>query len=137
LPVALISMLNKMGLYRRPRKVYLWKVQQYTLSYMIIFVSVASFYSLAVFYTTIAEKQRDDIQAATINELTILLQQQTLTDETEQDHLVAYIDILPRDMRFALVKSLLRIPPIAAILCQDKYDAAILETIRKISQDAL
>ncbi len=84
-----------------------------------------------------AEKQRDDIQAATINELTILLQQQTPTDETEQDHLVAYIDILPRDMRFALVKSLLRIPPIAAILCQDKYDAAILETIRKISQDAL
>ncbi|MFO7813607.1 MAG: AAA family ATPase [Pelovirga sp.] len=84
-----------------------------------------------------AEKQRDDIQAATINELTSLLQQQTPLNETEQGHLVAYIDILPRDMRFATVKSLLRIPAIAMILCQDKYDAAILDTIRKISHDAL
>lgn len=35
-------------------------LQQYTLSYLIIFVSAASVYSLAVFYTTIAAKQRDE-----------------------------------------------------------------------------
>ena len=35
-------------------------LQQYTLSYLIIFVSVASIYSLMVFYTTIAEKQHDE-----------------------------------------------------------------------------
>ncbi len=35
-------------------------LQQYTLSYLIIFVSAASLYSLAVFYTTTAEKQRDE-----------------------------------------------------------------------------
>ena len=56
-------------------------------------------------------------------------------DLRQQDHLVAYIDVLPRDLRFGMVKALLRNPKIAAILCQDKYDATILETIRKISQD--
>lgn len=83
-----------------------------------------------------ARAQRDDIQAATISDLTTLLQDGPLLDATEQDHLVAYIDILPRDMRFGMVKSLLRIPVVAAILCQDKYDAVILDTIRTISQDA-
>lgn len=83
-----------------------------------------------------AQQQRDDIQAATISALTTLLQNIPELDDSEQDYLVAYIDILPRDMRFGMVKTLLRIPPVAAILCQDKYDASILETIRKISQDA-
>jgi hypothetical protein len=83
-----------------------------------------------------ARGQRDDIQAATISDLTTLLQEGPQLDATEQDHLVAYIDILPRDMRFGMVKSLLRIPAVAAILCQDKYDAVILDTIRTISQDA-
>ncbi len=35
-------------------------LQQFTLSYLIIFVSAASLYSLAVFYTTTADKQRDE-----------------------------------------------------------------------------
>lgn len=84
-----------------------------------------------------AQQQRDDIQAATISDLTALLQQGPELAEAEQDYLVAYIDILPRDMRFGMVKTLLRIPPIAAILCQDKYDTSILDTIRKISEDAV
>ncbi len=83
-----------------------------------------------------AEQQRDDIQAATISDLTSRLQQEPDLSESEQDYLVSYIDILPRDMRFGMVKTLLRVPPIAAILCQDKYDASILDTIRNISEDA-
>ena len=84
-----------------------------------------------------ARQQRDDIQAATISDLTALLQQGPDLSESEQDYLVAYVDVLPRDMRFGMVKTLLRIPPIAAVLCQDKYDASILDTIRKISKDAV
>ncbi len=82
-----------------------------------------------------ARAQRDDVQAATISELTSVLQQANELSEKEQDNLVAYIDILPRDMRFGLVKALLRLPAIAAILCQDRYDASILETITQISRD--
>ncbi len=79
--------------------------------------------------------QRDDIQVATMNDLITTLQQTPELEADSQDNLVAYIDILPRDMRFGLVKALLRIPAIANILCQDKYDDTILDTIRHISQD--
>ena len=79
--------------------------------------------------------QRDDIQAATMSDLIARLENDAALSEHQQDHLVAYLDVLPRDMRFGLVKSLLRNPAAAEILCQDKYDASILETIRKISQD--
>ncbi len=82
-----------------------------------------------------ATAQRDDIQAASMSELTSHLEINTELSESQQDNLVAYIDVLPRDMRFGLVKNLIRLPAIAAILCQDKYDATILEMIRKISQD--
>ncbi len=82
-----------------------------------------------------ASKQRDDIQAATINDLITTLQQNSELEPISQDNLVAYIDILPRDMRFGLVKALLRIPTVANILCQDKYDDVILDTITHISQD--
>ncbi|MFO7765818.1 MAG: AAA family ATPase [Pelovirga sp.] len=84
-----------------------------------------------------AHQQRDDIQAATISDLISVLQQTPELNESEQDHLVAYIDVLPRDMRFGMVKTLLRIPSVAAVLCQDKYDTSILDTIRKISEDAV
>lgn len=84
-----------------------------------------------------AQEQRDDIQAATISDLTSFLQEAPALDSQEQDNLIAYIDVLPRDMRFGVVKTLLRIPAVAAILCQDKYDRSILETIRIISQDAV
>jgi len=82
-----------------------------------------------------AAEQRDDIQAATMSDLVARLGNDFDLDDRQQDHLVAYIDVLPRDMRFGLVKSLLRNPALAEILCQDKFDATILETIRKISQD--
>ncbi len=82
-----------------------------------------------------AAKQRDDVQAATMTELIARLEADAEINQSQQDHLIAYIDALPRDMRFGLVKALLRTPEIAEILCQDKYDASILETIQKISQD--
>lgn len=82
-----------------------------------------------------AREQRDDVQAATMNDLLNALRTRADLNSAEQDHLIGYIGILPRDMRFGLVKSLLRIPPVAAVLCQDKYDGTILETIRRISQD--
>ncbi len=82
-----------------------------------------------------AEQQRDDVQAASMSDLVARLQNDSDLTEFQQDALAAYIDILPRDMCFGLVKSLLRNPPIAAILCQDKYDEVILETIQRISQD--
>ncbi|PLX96667.1 MAG: hypothetical protein C0622_14460 [Desulfuromonas sp.] len=82
-----------------------------------------------------AEQQRDDIQAATMSDLVTTLQNNPRINTTQQDNLVAYIAVLPRDMRFGLVKSLLRIPAIADILCQDKYDEVILEAIRRISQN--
>jgi len=82
-----------------------------------------------------AEQQRDDVQAASMGDLVSRLQSDSDLSEPQQDALVAYIDVLPRDMRFGLVKSLLRIPQVAAILCQDKYDDIILATIQRISQD--
>jgi len=86
-------------------------------------------------YSEQAADQRDDIQAATMSDLIARLEQDATLDDRQQEHLVAYVDVLPRDMRFGLVKALLRIPAVAEILCQDKHDATILETIRKISQD--
>jgi len=82
-----------------------------------------------------AGKQRDDVQAASMSDLVARLQNDPELTDAQQDALVAYIDVLPRDMRFGLVKSLLRNPPVAAILCQDKYDEVILATIQRISQD--
>lgn len=82
-----------------------------------------------------AEQQRDDVQAATMSDLVNLLQNNSELFLQQQDNLVAYIAILPRDMRFGMIKSLLRIPPVADILCQDKYDATVLEAIRQISRD--
>ncbi|PLX86908.1 MAG: hypothetical protein C0618_07945 [Desulfuromonas sp.] len=84
-----------------------------------------------------ARQQRDDIQAATINELLIQLKQDCTLTNAQQDNLVAFIDVLPRDGRFALVKALLRIPPIAAILSQDRYDAVILDAITRISEEVV
>ncbi|MBP1729557.1 MAG: hypothetical protein H6Q56_1930, partial [Deltaproteobacteria bacterium] len=54
----------------------------------------------------------------------------------QEENLVRYLDILPRDLRFALVKSLLTIPPVALALASDKYDSVVLEAIRAISNEA-
>ncbi len=83
-----------------------------------------------------AAAQRDDLQAVTMNELVALLQGANELQNVQEENLVAYIDCLPRDMRFGMVKSLLKIPPLAQALSQDKYDRVILEAIKAISSEA-
>jgi hypothetical protein len=83
-----------------------------------------------------AAAQRDDLQAATINDLTATLHvSATLMAEQEQN-LVAYIAVLPRDLRFAFIKSLLKIPNVALAISQDKYDAVVFDAMRIISGEA-
>jgi len=83
-----------------------------------------------------AQAQRDDVQAATINDLMATLKvSPTLAPEQEQN-LVAYISVLPRDLCFGLVKSLLRIPEVALVLVQDKYDGVIYDAVETISREA-
>ncbi|MEI6208324.1 MAG: hypothetical protein WCP20_16205 [Desulfuromonadales bacterium] len=85
-----------------------------------------------------ARVQRDDQQAATMNALIVHLRIESSTlNPLREEALVGYIDILPRDLRFALVKSLLTIPAVAKALAQDKYDRVILEAIRTISAEAV
>ncbi len=80
--------------------------------------------------------QRDDLQAATMNDVVTTLQGAQRLAAGEEENLVGYIDSLPRDMRFGLVKALLKIPPVAQVLAQDKYDAVVLDAIRVISAEA-
>ena len=54
----------------------------------------------------------------------------------QEQNLVAYIACLPRDLRFGLVKSLVKIPKVADLLCKDDYDDVILEAIAVISREA-
>jgi len=83
-----------------------------------------------------AAQQRDDLQAATINDLSAVLQGGgTLADEQERN-LVAYIAVLPRDLRFGFIKSLLKIPAVAMAISQDKYDAVVFDAISAISAEA-
>ena len=83
-----------------------------------------------------AAEQRDDLQAATIHDLTTTLQVAPQLDAHQENHLVAYIAILPRDLRFGFVKSLLRIPEVALAISQDKYDTIIYDAIRTIGAEA-
>jgi hypothetical protein len=83
-----------------------------------------------------AAAQRDDQQAATMNALIGQLRLEPQLTDAREEHLVAYLDILSRDLRFALVKSLLTIPAVALALAKDKYDAVVLEAIRAISAEA-
>ena len=84
----------------------------------------------------LVKQQRDDLQAVTLNDVVTTLDLDAeLTLEQEQN-LVAYIDALPRDLKFGLVKALLKNPDVAAFLCKDDYDAVILETIESISREA-
>jgi hypothetical protein len=80
--------------------------------------------------------QRDDLQGATMNDVVTTLQGGQGLAPVQEDNLVGYIDCLPRDMRFGLVKSLLTIPQVAQALSQDKYDAVVLDAIRVISSEA-
>jgi hypothetical protein len=88
----------------------------------------------------VAEKagvQRDDLQAATINDLTSTLQVVPEITPGQERNLVAYIEVLPRDLRFGFVKTLLKIPAVALAISQDKYDAVVFDAIRTISSEAL
>ncbi len=82
-----------------------------------------------------AAAQRDDIQAASMSALASHLGEKIQLNDIQQDNLVAYIEVLPRDMRFGFVKTLLRIPAIATILSKDRYDHAILDALSKISEE--
>ena len=83
-----------------------------------------------------AAAQRDDIQAATMTDLTALLQASPVLGPAQEENLVAYIAILPRDLRFGFVKTLLKIPAVALAISQDKYDAVVFDVIRAISEAA-
>ncbi len=83
-----------------------------------------------------AAAQRDDAQAVTLHEVIALLQAEPELGETRETHLVAYLGVLPRDMRFALVKALLRIPKVANRLCDDRHDGAVMDVISEISRAA-
>ena len=83
-----------------------------------------------------AAEQRDDLQAATINDLLTTLQITPQLDLEQETRLLAYLALLPRDLRFGCVKSLLRIPTVALIISQDKYDAVVYDAIRMINTEA-
>jgi hypothetical protein len=80
--------------------------------------------------------QRDDLQAATMNDLVATLQRSAALPAPQEEHLVAYIACLPRDLRFGCVKALLKIPHVALGLSRDRYDSIILDAIRAISSEA-
>jgi hypothetical protein len=82
-----------------------------------------------------ASSQRSDIQAATINDLTATLRNNSSLTEEQETNLVAYIGILPRDLRFGFVKSLLKIPDVALLLARDKHDGVILDAMQAISRE--
>ena len=83
-----------------------------------------------------AERQRDDVQAATMGDLTATLQASPQLTPGQEENLVAYIAVLPRDLRFGLIKSLLKIPPVAQAISQDKYDAVVFDAIRAMAEEA-
>ena len=83
-----------------------------------------------------AASQRDDVQAATVNDLTATLQASPLLSGEQEENLVGYIAVLPRDLCFGLVKTLLRIPEVALALVQDKHDGVIFNAVQAISREA-
>ena len=83
-----------------------------------------------------AMKQQDDVQAATVNDLIATLQIAPTLEAEQESHLVAYIAVLPRDLRFGFVKSLLKIPEVALAIAQDKYDKVVFDAIQTISREA-
>jgi hypothetical protein len=83
-----------------------------------------------------ASGQRDDLQAATINDLVSTLQAVPDMAEEQERNLVAYIAVLPRDLRFGFIKSLLKIPAVALAISQDRYDEVIYDAMRVISSEA-
>jgi hypothetical protein len=83
-----------------------------------------------------AANQRDDLQAATINDLVATLQVSPDMSPLQEQCLVAYIAVLPRDLRFGFVKSLLKIPSVGLAISQDMYDEVVFDALRAISAEA-
>jgi hypothetical protein len=83
-----------------------------------------------------AAAQRDDRQAATLNDIVTTLTAEPDLTPAREENLVAYLGVLPRDMRFGLIKALLRIPEVAAVLSRDEYDAVVLDALAEIQREA-
>jgi MoxR-like ATPase len=83
-----------------------------------------------------AERQREDQHGATMSSLIAHLRLDGGPAESQEENLVAYLGILPRDLKFALVKNLLIIPQVAMALTKDRYDGVVLDAIRAISGEA-
>ncbi|HBG04541.1 MAG: hypothetical protein A2075_10310 [Geobacteraceae bacterium GWC2_58_44] len=83
-----------------------------------------------------AQAQRDDVQAATMNDLSATLQASPVLAEEEEDNLVAYISVLPRDLCFGFVKTLLKIPEVALALVKDRHDSVVFDAMQAISREA-
>lgn len=82
------------------------------------------------------KQQRDDLQSVTLNDLVTTLEVDADLTLPQEQNLVAYIETMPRDLKFGLVKALLKNPHVAEILCKDEYDDVVLETIECISREA-
>ncbi len=82
------------------------------------------------------KSQRDDLQAVSMNDVVTSLEVKPQMTPVQEQNLVNYIGVLPRDMRFGLVKSLVKNPPVAAAIIQDKYDEVVLDAITEISREA-
>jgi MoxR-like ATPase len=80
--------------------------------------------------------QRDDLQAATLSDTVATLQLDPALSLVQERNLVNYIAVLPRDLRFGLVKSLLQLPQVAAAISRDEYDAVVFDAIAEISREA-
>jgi MoxR-like ATPase len=83
-----------------------------------------------------AREQRDDVQAATMNDLTVTLQAAPLLGEEQENNLVSYISVLPRDLCFGFVKTLLKIPEVALALVNDRHDNVIFDAMQAINREA-
>jgi hypothetical protein len=83
-----------------------------------------------------AKAQRDDVQAATINDLSATLQASPGLGAEQEENLVAYISVLPRDLCFGFVKTLLKIPEVALALVKDRYDSVIFDAMQAITREA-
>ena len=81
-------------------------------------------------------RQRDDLQAVTLNDIVTSLEVDATLTLAQEQNLVAYIGTLPRDLRFGLVKALVKLPAVAELLCKDDYDDVILDAIAAISREA-
>ena len=83
-----------------------------------------------------AKAQQEDRHSVTMGSVIARLKADPQISPLQEQHLVSYLAVLPRDLRFAMVKALLTIPPVAHLLASDRHDTIILDAIRAISSEA-